>query len=216
LTTHELADQNPVVTPDGRYVVFMSDRTGPPHIWRMDIDGSNQTQLTHDGYNLRPQITPDGRTIFFESSLGKGWSLWKIPIEGGQPAPLNDKFVNYPAISPDGKLIAVNYAAEANKPTRLAIFSTETGEIFKVFDISFTDRETPLDWTPDGQAVVYRVTKKDIGNLWAQPIAGGSPKQITNFTSDRIFWYKYSRDGKQLAVSRGNINRDIVLITNFR
>lgn len=216
LTTAELADQFPVVTADGRYVVFMSDRLGPPHIWRMDIDGSNQTQLTHEGYNLRPQISPDGQTAFFESSLGKAWSIWKVPIAGGQPQPLNDIFTTYPSISPNGKIIAAKYTTAADKPLKLAIFSVETGELIKDFDVTFTDRELPLDWTPDGQAIAYVVTKKDVSNLWAQPVAGGPPKQITNFTSDRIFWFKHSPDGKQLAVSRGKVDRDVVLITNFK
>lgn len=217
LTTDALTDQFPFVTPDGRSIVFMSDRTGPPHIWRMDIDGSNQTQLTHEGYNVRPQVTADGRSIIFESSLGKGWGLWKIPIEGGQPVQLSDQLSNYPAISPDGKQIAVYYRAAANAAAKLAMLSSETGELIKVFDETITERESlNLDWTPDGKAVVYGVMKKGVGNLWAQPIAGGPPKQITNFTSDRIFWFKFSRDGKQLAVSRGTINRDVILIKNFR
>ena len=34
------------VTPDSRYIVFISDRAGFLNIWRMDFDGSNQKQLT--------------------------------------------------------------------------------------------------------------------------------------------------------------------------
>jgi Tol biopolymer transport system component len=38
----------PHVSPDGRFIVFVSERTGSAHIWRMDIDGSNPKQLTND------------------------------------------------------------------------------------------------------------------------------------------------------------------------
>src|SRR5262249_42054311 len=34
------------VTPDGRYILFSSNRSGSYNIWRMDIDGNNQKQLT--------------------------------------------------------------------------------------------------------------------------------------------------------------------------
>ena len=55
---------------------------------------------------------------------------------------------------------------------------------------------------------------RGVGNLWAQPLNGGPPTQITDFKSDRIFDYAWSRDGKQLAVSRGKTTRDVVLLTD--
>jgi hypothetical protein len=39
---------------------------------------------------------------------------------------------------------------------------------------------------------------------------------LTNFTSDRIFWFDISRDGKQIALSRGTQTSDVVLISNFK
>jgi len=35
---------------------------------------------------------------------------------------------------------------------------------------------------------------------------------LSNFKSDLIFWFDWSRDGKQLALSRGTVNSDVVLI----
>jgi hypothetical protein len=53
-------------------------------------------------------------------------------------------------------------------------------------------------------------------NIWEQPLAGGSPKQITNFTSGRIFDFNWSQDGKLLLTSRGEITSDVVLLSNLR
>ena len=47
LTTAETVDYNPSVTTDGRYIVFVSERTGAPTGWLMDIDGSNPKNWTH-------------------------------------------------------------------------------------------------------------------------------------------------------------------------
>jgi len=44
---------------------------------------------------------------------------------------------------------------------------------------------------------------------------GTPPKQLTDFTSERIFWFAFSRDGKQLALSRGTQTSDVILI-NFK
>jgi hypothetical protein len=54
-----------------------------------------------------------------------------------------------------------------------------------------------------------------VRNIWEQPIEGGPPKPVTHFTSDKIFYFDLSRDGR-LALSRGTDQTDAVLIKNFR
>jgi len=49
-----------------------------------------------------------------------------------------------------------------------------------------------------------------------QPLDGGPPRQVTDFKSDRIFGFEWSRDGKQLALARGTESSDVVLISGFR
>ena len=68
----------------------------------------------------------------------------------------------------------------------------------------------------DGTAVAYIDNSNGPGQIWALPSTGGPPKQLTNFTTDSIFWFDWSRDGKQLAVARGKQLSDVVLITDFR
>ncbi len=51
---------------------------------------------------------------------------------------------------------------------------------------------------------------------WAQPLEGGGPKQLTDLKDQRIVNFAWSRDGKQLALSRGVVNSDVVLISGFR
>lgn len=71
-------------------------------------------------------------------------------------------------------------------------------------------------WVPDGRALIYVDTRGDVSNLWTQRIEGGTPKQITDFKQGRIFSFDYSPDGKQIALSRGTINNDVVMISNFK
>ena len=72
-----------------------------------------------------------------------------------------------------------------------------------------------FSWTSDGHAISYINTVSGVGNIWEQPLDGGPPKAVTHFTSDRIFYFDWSRDGR-LALSRGTVPFDVVLIKNFR
>jgi hypothetical protein len=54
----------------------------------------------------------------------------------------------------------------------------------------------------------------DIGGIFAD--AGGDPHPVTNFTSGRTFGFAWSRDGKNLYLTKGEIQNDVVLISNFR
>ncbi len=47
-------------------------------------------------------------------------------------------------------------------------------------------------------------------------MSGGPPRQLTNFASDRISNFAWSRDGKQLLLIRGDVTSDVILISNFR
>lgn len=71
-------------------------------------------------------------------------------------------------------------------------------------------------WMPDGRSIVYGINKGGVTNLWAQPIDGGPPRQITNFTSDLIHSFDISRDGKQIAFTKRTGTSDVVLISGFR
>jgi hypothetical protein len=73
-----------------------------------------------------------------------------------------------------------------------------------------------LDVSPDGRALAFIDTKNGVSKIVAQPLEGGPPKQLTDFKADRIFSFAYSRDGRQLALSRGTQSSDVVLISDFK
>ena len=60
------------------------------------------------------------------------------------------------------------------------------------------------------------LTRDGASNLWRLPLDGGKARQLTDWKTDFIYWHAWSRDGKQLAVSRGTETMDLVLIQNFR
>jgi Tol biopolymer transport system component len=199
----------PAVCPDNRQIVFVSEGAGRA-IWKMELDGSHPKQLAQGGF---PQCTPDSRWVVYQS----GESLWKVPIDGGEPVQLTSRGFGLPAISPDGKWIAAQQSIQIDNPigTRIAIIPIEGGEPIKVFDVS---QEVPsqIRWSPDGSAVTYLSRRDGVVNVWSQPFKGGPSRQLTDFKSDDIFSFDWSRDGRQLLLARGTWSRDVILISSFR
>ena len=72
-----------------------------------------------------------------------------------------------------------------------------------------------LQWTRDGRAIYYIALNNGVSNIWRQPVDGSPPGQVTQFTTGRSFNFSYSADGKQLALSRGSLDSDVVLIKDF-
>jgi serine/threonine protein kinase/Tol biopolymer transport system component len=211
LTDNPNGDRYPSVSRDGHYIVFESRRGDRLGIWRMDIDGGNLVQLTDGTGESDPHCSPDGRWVYYRSY--KPGTLWKVPLEGGDPMLLLEKEVRSPIVSPDQKLLAYIYSdLQMNPPFGLAVAPLEGGQPVKLFNINHEGGV--FHWTPDGRALAY--IDASSMNVWGQPLDGGKPVQLTNFKTDQIFWFDWSRDGKQLALARGTRASDVVLISDFK
>jgi Tol biopolymer transport system component len=179
----------------------------------MDADGSNVKQLTRGTHESNAQLTPDGRWVIYASWLTGKPTIWKVSIDGGEPVQITDKYSQAPVVSPDGKQIACYYWDEQLETKFLtAIFSIDGGAPLKTFDLPTMN----VRWASDGRALTYIDTHDGASNIWSQPVAGGPPRQLTNWKSDRIFNFAWSRDGKQLAVTRGVVTNDVVLVSDAR
>ncbi len=209
----------PVASPDNRYIVFSSDRAtvGVQNIWRMDADGANPVRLTGGGGEFQPVVTPDGKWVIYTSEAATDAknsprTLWKIPIDGGEPLQLISNPSQWADIAPDGKTFACWYKTDEKSPWKIAVFPIEGGEPLKILDITPV---SPVHWTPDAQAISFVKTVEGVSNIWSQPLNGGEPKQITDFTTEQILNFDWSNDN-QLICSRSITNRDTLLISNFR
>ena len=220
LTANASVNIMPKSSPGGRYMVFASNRAnqGAFNIWRLDLDGSNPIQLTHGSGETGPTCSPDGRWVVYSKGgpnvQNSQKTLWKVPIDGGEPVQLTNAPSNGAAISPDGTLIACWYKQTATSPWQIAIIPFTGGPPIRFFDASQVPNLWPR-WTPDGQAISYIDTRAWVSNIWNQPISGGPPQQVTQFTSEEIWGFDWSLEGT-LVCSRQHSSQDVVLITDFR
>lgn len=131
LTDAEGLDDGPEYSPDGRYIWFNSVRTGLMQAFRMNKDGSEQTQMTfhEDKNSWFPHVSPDGRQVVYLSYLkgdvepgahpaDKNIEIRHMPAEGGESTLLFKAFggqgtMNVNSWAPDSKRFAyVTYRYE--------------------------------------------------------------------------------------------------------
>jgi Tol biopolymer transport system component len=67
-------------------------------------------------------------------------------------------------------------------------------------------------WSPDSQSIAYVNTTGGFSDIWAQPLDGSPPKQLTHFKAEKIIAFDWSPDGRTFAFVRGVETSDVILI----
>jgi TolB protein len=217
---------DPRVSADGRHIVFTSNRTGAPQIWRMDIDGRNQKQLTFGEEQKESAqyaaLSPDGAQVFFIKFGAGPAAIWKVSIEGGPAVPVsrltNATTEEVLALSPDGKWLAFRYvsvqpeAVSEDSTMQIGALPADGAAEPKLFDLPA--RRPIIQWSADSDAFYYIAGTPNSSSLWRQPLDSSEPQKLSDF-SDRIFNFAWSHDRKNLVLSRGKQQGDAILITNL-
>ena len=73
-----------------------------------------------------------------------------------------------------------------------------------------------MGWTRDSRALLCLRDSQGVSNIWEQPSDGRPAAQVTHFEAGRIFSFALSGDGKRLAVAKGSIASDVILIRNVK
>lgn len=210
LTANNAIEQRPKVSPDGKFIIFVSSQDGRKNIWRMDIDGANLKQLTTSDGEDYPTFAHDGQSVIF-NSIGDG-SVWTVPLSGGVPTQITQEKCVRLSISPSGDKVA--YVGKNEGKRKLLVKTFPEFRLLHEFEVNSNNPTPPkIVWTDNEKTLVYAISDESlIGNLMRQEISGGPPQKQTNFTSSLIFDFDYSRDGTQLGIVSGSWNHDIVLI----
>ncbi len=225
-----LTDPNAMITgavacPNGGAILlswYARDGGNQSDIWRVDADGSHPKQLTHGKDDELPGCSPDGKWFYYADNT-KNYEIYREPIEGGTPelikaSRMKNGFVGSAGdVSPDGKLLAaivtqIDPVTEADiHALALIDVAVNTESSIKTFPSQPTIT-FPVEFTPDGKNVAYRVIDKGTDNIWMQPVDGSKGHPVTDFTTDHIRYFSWSPDGKTLAVVRGHLISDVVLL----
>ena len=124
LTYHTRTNSAARFSPDGKRIVYHSDRTGNHELWLLDRDTGVERQLTdNSATDIFPGWSPDGREIVFVSNREGSFHLWLMSGEGGSLRRLTEDISLLPAgynsadlaprWSPDGR--AIGFLAPSEK-----------------------------------------------------------------------------------------------------
>ena len=199
-----------------RYIIFDSYTGTKTELWRTDADGSNPTRLVQQDVG-EEDCSPDGTWLVYTTNTSAGGKVYRMSVDGGTPTEIASATGGggNARISPDGKFVA--YSLQEGSPipqSKYGVIPATGGSAPQTF--SRLPGSGPARWSPDGKGLDFLLTRKGATNVWEQPLAGGEPHPVTDYTSGRIFGFSWSRDGKQLFLAKGIRTSDVVLISNFR
>lgn len=226
LTRDQGRNVNPILSPDGKTIVFQSTRTDTrSHIFRMDADGSNLKQLTAgEGWEGRPRISLDAKWIFYIQSNAQAPNnrILRIPIEGGEPIEVTTVPEGWAILaldlSPvDGRVAYLAWRRVNRGPENTINIIAPNGRPIKTLPLPWMGLQGNIRWAPDGRAIAFNDNRDRSGDIWTIPVTGKpTPKRLTNFKTPVTRHFDWTQDGKQLLLSRVTTTRDAVLISSIR
>jgi len=174
-------DTQPRWSPDGRHLVFVSNRSGSNQLWLLSTDGGEARQLTRiKGGVSNPVWSPDGRTIAFTANLTEA---------GLQPEGKDeDEKDLYKKFTKDVRIITrlqykmdgVGFYTEERK--QVCIISVDGGDPKQ---LTFGDyNHVDVSWTPDGCGLLFAANRREDRDwypghvdIWYLPLPGAAPQQ---------------------------------------
>jgi Tol biopolymer transport system component len=214
LTSDKRAIQGLTWTPDGRRLIFASNRSGSFQLWSITTGGDDlKTVPTDSSSAAEPAMAPSGGWLLYVESH-VNWNIWRETINGSRPLPsqmlISSSGRNYdPRYSPDGQQVA--FVSDRSGNMELWVADGEGKD-----ERQLTHMNAPwlggISWSPDGDQIAFDARPQGHSALFVIPTSGGEPKllednayeeRMPSWSSDgKLLYFNSNRGGSLAAWSR--------------
>ena len=212
----------PAASPDGKFILFGSNRGGTVSLWRMNADGTSPVQVTSQPNVIdgQPQVLPDGKSAIFmrQTTDGGRMKMLEVCLDGGdavQLMPDSSESEVMPRVSRDGKRVVYHtfhYDEKAGSfVTAVKVVGLKDEKVDPAAKEQTVSVTPEYKWSPDGRSLTY-VNRSGVDNLWEMKLDDRKEKHLTEFNSGNIANFIWSNDGKKLIIVKAVYNSDLVLI----
>lgn len=219
ITNDEALDWNPVWSPSGRYLYFLSNRSGAMNAWRIAVDedtgnvrGSPELLTLPASTVIQLSISASGYLAY--STALQEFSVWRSAFDQtkeslqGSATPLIDSTRNWraPAVSQDGQWVAL-ISAPPTKEDIWIVRADGTGLTQLTNDLSF-DRGPA--WSPDGRRLAFYSNRERNQQIWLINADGSGLRRVTDEPGQGLVGPLWSPDGTQILATRQDANELVV------
>ncbi|MEX2153949.1 MAG: amidohydrolase family protein [Gemmatimonadaceae bacterium] len=211
LTRDPFVEYDPAWSPDGKSIVYSSDRSGTMELWLRDVvgnSGADRALTTKEGGASLPAWSPNGRAIVYQVQRGLATEIKEITVAAGEIRRIRANLFqpSKATFSADGSILAVaalkpNSARYREGRNDILLFDRRTGGNDRWLALpggrGLTTRGTdgPV-WSPDGRRLAFILD----GVLVTLPIApnGDADGPVTRHSSELANTPAWSGDGRVL------------------
>lgn len=226
LAPHPALDYGAVVSPDGRWLVFCSERRGQPDLFALDLtrDGSEPRLLVDSGaLEDQAAFAPDGRSLAFVGTASGNAEIYVLPFTPERTVAMsaarnitNDAGGDFaPAFSPDGRTLAFSSDRNLRVAARSSITRLRYGDIYTLeLATGATTRLTETQgwdgspaFSPDGRTIAF-YSERGLAldhtqtKLYAMNADGSDPRAIATPAAVGELSPRFLPDGRMVFAQR--------------
>jgi Tol biopolymer transport system component len=183
---------------DNLQIVFSTNKDGNYQIYKIDIDGTDQTRLITNAFdctfpNWKYAASPGDERIIYMSDETGTHQIYSMLTDGTSQTVLTSSGVNiWPSVSPDG--------------TKIAFASNRVGNDFKLYVMNADGSgevavgnhivSSPITWSPDGTKVAFN---RDDFEIYSVNISNGSGLSRITYNGNSEFYMSWDPDGTTIV-----------------
>jgi Tol biopolymer transport system component len=202
-------DISPVWAPDGKSLLFVSDRGGGRDIYRISIGAegdplSDPERLTTGLDVLTIASSKDGRSLAYSVATSRQ-NIWSLPVpsEGpvsvreARPVTTGNQYIEGVDVSADGKWLVF----DSNRSGNQDLFKMPVSGGEPVQLTTDPSMDCCPSWSPDGKEIAFHTTRTGNRDLFLVSSDGGTARQLTHDPAQERY-PRWSPDGTRVAFQR--------------